>query len=216
MPAHFNIDEAEDFGDGTRALSYANDSSLSDEGDFMNEEHVSQTSSRKNRLQQQSQFKGKHREKASTLRIKNWEFDDEDDKAYQGKVVKRESVMEVEEEVEENSYSSPDEGAMEDWSDAEPFAASSEEEEEEEELEKGEEDDNEEEDSANPDILIRNFEKEDSTILMSKKDTVKLKEKATSVRNQKIIWERCLEAQIYTKRLLTTAKPVYDVVDTLK
>ncbi|RLN91115.1 hypothetical protein BBJ28_00011664 [Nothophytophthora sp. Chile5] len=197
----FNIDEAEDFDDGTRAITHA-DASSADESASDNENARLQTS-RKQRLQAAAKS-GRQREQASALRVKNWDAGLMESAEYAGKVVKR-SEMEGED--------SPDEDAMAEWSDAEPFGASESEEEEakgdddDEEEDDGDSEDQEEEDKS-AEQLIRGFEKEDSARLMGAKDSEKLVEKATHVRHQKLLWERCLETQIFTKRLLTSLKDV--------
>ncbi|KAH7479819.1 hypothetical protein PRIC1_008628 [Phytophthora ramorum] len=194
----FNIDEADDFDDGTRAVVHADAAS---DSDAEVQDATRLRSSRKQRLQAERKG-GKQREKASALRVKNW--DALESAEYAGKVVKRK-------ELTEDGLESPDEDAMAEWSDAEPFGASEDEEEEveEEEVEEEEEEESEgDEEDKSAEMLIRGFQKEDSARLMSAQDSEKVVEKAQHVRNQKIIWERCLEVQIYAKRLLTTAKDV--------
>ncbi|TMW68434.1 hypothetical protein Poli38472_005902 [Pythium oligandrum] len=207
---NFNIDEAEDFDDGTRAVSYDNDD-LKLLGSDSENENAKLSSSRKQRLQSK---KTKQKERASSLRVKNWDTGDLDDADYAGKVVKRKDVSEVQEE-EDDDEGSPDEDAMGDWSDAEPFGASDDGEGESdgEPSDFGESSDDDGDEDQDAEKLIRGFEKEDSAQLMSAKDSAKLVEKASHVRHQKIIWERCLEVQIHTKRFLTTTKTIADVED---
>uniref|UniRef100_M4C2H0 Apoptosis-antagonizing transcription factor C-terminal domain-containing protein n=1 Tax=Hyaloperonospora arabidopsidis (strain Emoy2) TaxID=559515 RepID=M4C2H0_HYAAE len=199
----FNIDEAEDFDDGTRSV-------LHDDGkpgnDAENQDSKLLCSSRKQRLQTKQQKSGQQqREPASALRVKNWDSGVLESEEYAGRVVERRDLMEDEESL--------DEDAMAEWSEAEPFGASEEESDEEETEEKvkdeGEIEESEDEDKS-AEMLIRGFQKEDSVRLMGAQDRDKVVEKATHVRNQKLIWERCLEVQIYTKRLLTTARDVAD------
>jgi protein AATF/BFR2 len=192
----FNVDEADDFDDGTRAVAHASDSaSGADSGD----ENARLTSSRRRRLAA-GRSKGVAAERASALRVQNW-----DAGAPEGRVVKRSELGMAPAEDEEDS---PDEDAMADWSDAEPFGASDQEEEEEQEQtgDDESEDGGDEEEEEDAEHLIRGFEKEDATQLMSARDREKVAEKARYVRHQKLVWERCLEVQIYTKRLLTGAK----------
>ncbi|ETL32258.1 hypothetical protein L916_15133 [Phytophthora nicotianae] len=189
----FNIDEAEDFDDGTRAVVHTDAAS---DSDGQTQSSTRLRSSRKQRLQQERKG-SKQREQASALRVKNWDAGLLESEEYAGKVVKRKDLN--------DGMESPDEDAMAEWSDAEPFGASEDEEEEEKvEEEESEEDSDDEDKSA--EMLIRGFQKEDSARLMGAQDSEKVVEKAKHVRNQKLIWERCLEVQIYTKRLLTTAK----------
>ncbi|GMF34152.1 unnamed protein product [Phytophthora fragariaefolia] len=196
----FNIDEAEDFDDGTRAVLHAG--SDSDDGDAS--EGTQLRSSRKQRLHAARQG-GKQREQASALRVKNWDAGLLESAEYAGKVVKRKE-LDADEAME-----SPDEDAMADWSDAEPFGGSDEEEEEEEEEETPQQeedssDDGSDDEDMSAEMLIRGFQKEDSARLMGAQDSDKVVDKAKHVRHQKLLWERCLEVQIYTKRLLSTAK----------
>ncbi|KAL3660064.1 hypothetical protein V7S43_014985 [Phytophthora oleae] len=190
----FNIDEAEDFDDGTRAVLHDDASDSAEEA----QDSTRLRSSRKQRLHAGSKA-GKQREQASALRVKNWDAGLMETEEYAGKVVKRKDLS--------DGMESPDEDAITQWSDAEPFGASDEEEEEDE---KNEEEDESEEESDEEDksaeMLIRGFQKEDSARLMGAQDSEKVVEKAKHVRHQKLVWERCLEVQIYTKRLLTTAK----------
>jgi protein AATF/BFR2 len=191
----FNIDEAEDFDDGTRAVVHSAAASDSDGDD---QEGNQLRSSRKQRLQSEK-LGGKPREKASALRVQNWDALESEE--YAGKVVKRKDLQDDED--------SPDEEEMAAWSDAEPFGASDEEEEEEAEQragEESEEESEEEDEDKSAEMLIRGFQKEDSARLMGAQDSEKVVEKAKHVRHQKLLWERCLETQIYTKRLLSTAK----------
>lgn len=191
----FNIDEAEDFDDGTRAVLHT-EGSDSDGGNEA-QDATRLRSSRKQRLQAERQG-GKQREQASALRVKNWDAGLMESAEYAGKVVTRKDLQ------EDEAMDSPDEDAMADWSDAEPFGASDEEDKAEEEEESEEEDSDDEDKSA--EMLIRGFQKEDSARLMGAQDSKKVVEKAKHVRHQKLLWERCLEVQIYTKRLLTSAK----------
>jgi protein AATF/BFR2 len=205
---HFNVDDAEEYDDGTRAVAYS-DNELHSDSD--NDATTTLSSSRKQRLQAESFRKTKQAsERASALRVKNWDADALESASYAGKVVKRKDVSTVD---MDEGMESPDDEAMADWSEAEPFGESEEEEEEDDTANDmgsdardsdGEDDDADGEQDA--ETLIRSFQKQDSAQLMSSKDTAKLVEKATHVRNQKLIWERCLEIQIYTKRLLTTTK----------
>ncbi|KAG7401991.1 hypothetical protein PHYBOEH_008512 [Phytophthora boehmeriae] len=198
----FNIDEAEDFDDGTRAVTHV--SSESEEGGDGNAGQL--RSSRKQRLQAGAKS-GKQREAASALRVQNWDAGLLESAEYAGKVVKRKEL---------DGAESPDEDAMAEWSDAEPFGASESEDEEQEASEKQEEsEESEEEDDEDKsaEMLIRGFQKEDSTRLMGAQDSEKVVQKAKHVRHQKLIWERCLEVQIYTKRLLTTTQEVATETD---
>ncbi|POM58883.1 Traub family protein [Phytophthora palmivora] len=189
----FNIDEAEDFDDGTRAVLH--DDAASDSDDAQDSTRL--RSSRKQRLQAERKG-GKQREQASALRVQNWDAGLLESEEYAGKVVKRKDLN--------DGVESPDEDAMAEWSDAEPFGASEEEAEEEEEEKEEESEEESDEEDKSAEMLIRGFQKEDSARLMGAQDSEKVVEKAKHVRNQKLIWERCLEVQIYTKRLLTTAK----------
>ncbi|KAF1793244.1 Apoptosis-antagonizing transcription factor, C-terminal [Phytophthora cactorum] len=169
----FNIDEAEDFDDGTRAVVHS-DAASDSEGETQSSTRL--RSSRKQRLQAESKGSGKQREQASALRVKNWDAELMESEEYAGKVVKRKDLN--------DGIESPDEDAIAEWSDAEPFGASDDEEEEEEKVEEEES----EEDNAHPWL-----QKEDSARLMGAQDSEKVVEKAKHVRNQKLIWERCLE-----------------------
>lgn len=191
----FNIDEAEDFDDGTRAIIH---SDAAFESDNETQDSTRLRSSRKQRLQ--AERKGsKQREQASALRVKNWDAGLMESEEYAGKVVKRKDLSE--------GMESPDEDAMAELSDAESFGASDNDEaEEEEEIEEVESEEESDDEDKSAEMLIRGFQKEDSARLMGAQDSEKVVEKAKHVRNQKLIWERCLEVQIYTKRLLTTAK----------
>ncbi|TYZ66418.1 hypothetical protein PybrP1_001314 [[Pythium] brassicae (nom. inval.)] len=197
---HFNVDDAEDFDDGTRARTFDG----SDDDGARSSESESE------------------RAPAPSLRVRNWEAGALDSAEYAGKVVKRRDVRAARGEADEDS---PDEDAMAAWSDAEPFGASDSEDdgdgdqqqEAESEDESNESDDggdehnNDDDDDTNDaEKLMRGFAKQDSAQLMSSKDSAKLVEKALHVRHQKILWERFLEVQIYTKRLLTTAKAAAD------
>lgn len=201
---HESIDDVEDFDDGTRAVTTYDERDHSD--GFAGDEDVNarMSSSRKSRLQS-----GKHSkapaQRASKLRVQNWDAGLMESAEYAGKVVQRKEI--ANEDEEDQAMDSPDEDAMADWSDAEPFGASGSEGEA-EEAEEAEDTDDEEEEEEDRDAeeLIRDLEKEDSAQLMSATDTAKQVEKARHVHHQKIIWERCLEVQIYTKRLLTTTK----------
>lgn len=182
---NFNVDDAEDFDDGTRALTYGDDDASSSEP----ESDV--------------------RAPAPSLRVRNWEADESAE--YAGKVVKRKEIN------GDDGDDSPDEDAMAAWSDAEPFGASDSEEgddDDEEQVDESDDDDDDDDDDdgGNKDAekLMRGFAKEDSAQLMSAKDSAKLVEKALHVRHQKILWERFLEVQIYTKRLLSTTKVATD------
>ncbi|KAE8883354.1 hypothetical protein PF005_g79 [Phytophthora fragariae] len=192
----FNIDEAEDFDDGTRAVLHAESES---DGGAEAQDATRLRSSRKQRLQAERQG-GKQREQASALRVKNWDAGVLESAEYAGKVVKRKDLQ------EDEAVDSPDEDAMAEWSDAEPFGASDDEEEEEEEVEEEESEEDSDDEDKSAETLIRGFQKEDSARLMGAQDSEKVVEKAKHVRHQKLLWERCLEVQIYTKRLLTTAK----------
>uniref|UniRef100_K3WRT7 Apoptosis-antagonizing transcription factor C-terminal domain-containing protein n=1 Tax=Globisporangium ultimum (strain ATCC 200006 / CBS 805.95 / DAOM BR144) TaxID=431595 RepID=K3WRT7_GLOUD len=210
---NFNVDDAEDFDDGTKAVTYDAELPSSDSEN----ENARLTSSRKQRIQSK---KLKQREKASSLRVKNWEADDLNSKEYAGKVVQRKQISgnqdDGEEEEDDDAMASPDEAEMEEWSEAEPFGESeSEDDAEQNKDDDDDDDDDESEDDESDDDgdkdaekLIRGFEKEDSAQLMSSKDSEKVVEKAVHVRHQKVLWERCLEVQIYTKRLLSTTKTV--------
>ncbi|CAH0490549.1 unnamed protein product [Peronospora farinosa] len=206
-PDEFNIDEAEDFDDGTRAVLDDNAVSDSDADGF---DATRLRLSRKQRLQATQVKSMKQQEKASVLRVKNWDMGLLESKEYAGQVVTRKDLKEDGE--------SPDEDAIADWSEAEPFEESESEEEgekEEEAEEESEEEEEEEEAEESNEMLIRGFQKEDSARLMGVQDSEKIVQKAKNVRNQKLIWERCLEVQIYTKRLLMTEKDVvtHDVTD---
>ncbi|KAJ0403873.1 hypothetical protein P43SY_004846 [Pythium insidiosum] len=212
---HFNIDDAEDYDDGTRAVTYDDGSDGGEMHSSDDDQNAKLSSSRKARLQS---AKRQEKERAASLRVKNWDAGLMESAEYAGKVVKRKDVTEAPEEEEDEGMASPDEDAMAEWSDAEPFGASGDEEEQSEEEEvasdaDSDEDDEEEDDDddQNTDKLLRGFEKEDAARLISSKDSAKLVEKATHVRHQKLIWERCLEVQIYTKRLLTTTKQIADL-----
>ncbi|GLD94554.1 hypothetical protein PINS_up003165 [Pythium insidiosum] len=211
---HFNIDDAEDYDDGTRAVTFGRDSDDVELVASDDDHNAKLSSSRKLRLQS---AKRQEKERAASLRVKNWDAGSLESAEYAGKVVKRKDVSEAPEEdgEEDDGMASPDEDAMAEWSDAEPFGASDEEDEHEEEEEQVDSDDDsdqdegdDDDDDQNTDKLLRGFEKEDAARLMSSKDNAKLVEKATHVRHQKLIWERCLEVQIYTKRLLTTTKQI--------
>ncbi|KAG3120726.1 hypothetical protein PI124_g1425 [Phytophthora idaei] len=191
----FNIDEAEDFDDGTRAVVHLDAASDSD-GETQSSTRL--RSSRKQRLQAESKGSGKQREQASALRVKNWDAELMESEEYAGKVVKRTDLN--------DGIESPDEDAIAEWSGAEPFGASDDEEEEEEKVEEEESEEDSDNEDKSAEMLIRGFQKEDSARLMGAQDSEKVVEKAKHVRNQKLIWERCLEVQIYTKRLMTTAK----------
>ncbi|RLN69464.1 hypothetical protein BBP00_00000326 [Phytophthora kernoviae] len=198
----FNIDEAEDFDDGTRAITHAS----SDSEDGGDNDSGRLRTSRKQRLQAGAKS-GKQREAASALRVQNWDAGLLESAEYAGKVVKRKEL---------DGMESPDEDAMAEWSDAEPFGASESEEEEEKEAgkeEESEESEDEDEEDKSAEMLIRGFQKEDSTRLMGAQDSEKVVEKANHARHQKLIWERCLEVQIYTKRLLATTKDVAHETD---
>ncbi|KAI9907514.1 hypothetical protein PsorP6_003507 [Peronosclerospora sorghi] len=200
----FNIDEAEDFDDGTRAILHTDAAADSDVETMVSTRLIS---SRKQRLQAEQSESHKQCEQASALRVKNWDAGFLESKEYAGKVVKRKDL--------EGDVESPDEDAMAGWSDAEPFGMSEEEEEiEDQEVDDGEDSERDSEDKS-AELLIRGFEKEDSARLIGAPDSVKIVEKAKHVRNQKLIWERCLEVQIYTKRLLTTTKDLvsHDLTD---
>lgn len=201
----FNVDEAEDFDDGTRAVSYASDGGESGANDSDNE-NTRLTSSRRQRLAAGRSVRTA--ERASALRVKNW-----DAGALEGKVVTR-SELGMEAAAEEAQEDSPDEDAMADWADAEPFGASDDEssEEKQEPEDKGDDEDGDDDEGGEEDAeqLIRGFEKEDAAQLMSTRDREKVVEKAQHVRHQKMVWERCLEVQIYTKRLLTATKAAAD------
>ncbi|RMX67243.1 hypothetical protein DD238_001113 [Peronospora effusa] len=203
-PDEFNIDEAEDFDDGTRAVLDDNAVSDSDADGF---DATRLRLSRKQRLQATQVKSMKQQEKASVLRVKNWDMGLLESKEYEGQVVTRKDLKEDGE--------SPDEDALAEWSEAEPFEESESEEEKEEEAEEEEEEEEVEEVEESNEMLIRGFQKEDSARLMGVQDSEKIVEKAKHVRNQKLIWERCLEVQIYTKRLLVTEKDVvtHDVTD---
>lgn len=108
----FNIDEAEDFDDGTRAVLHT-EGSDSDGGNEA-QDATRLRSSRKQRLQAERQG-GKQREQASALRVKNWDAGLMESAEYAGKVVTRKDLQ------EDEAMDSPDEDAMADWSDAEPF-----------------------------------------------------------------------------------------------
>lgn len=198
---NFNVDDAEDFDDGTKAVTYGEELGSSDSEN----ENARLSTSRKQRIQSK---KVKQREQASSLRVKNWEAGALESEEYAGKVVKRKDIAS---EDEDDAMNSPDEAEMEEWSEAEPFGESdnegdnSDDDENEEEIDDEESDDEDDEDK-DAEKLIRGFEKEDSAQLMSSRDSAKLVEKAIHVRNQKVLWERCLEVQIYTKRLLSTTK----------
>ncbi|KAF1326305.1 Apoptosis antagonizing transcription factor, partial [Globisporangium splendens] len=200
---NFNVDDAEDFDDGTKAVTYDAELPSSDSEN----ENARFTSSRKRRIQSK---KLKQREQASSLRVKNWEVDDLNSKEYAGKVVQRKQISgEQGDEEDDEAMASPDEAEMEEWSEAEPFGESDSE--DDDEQSNGNDDDDEESDDdgdKDAEKLIRGFEKEDSAQLMSSKDSEKVVEKAVHVRHQKVLWERCLEVQIYTKRLLSTTKTV--------
>lgn len=202
MAKNFNVDDAEDFDDGTKAITYDAELHSSDSEN----ENARLTSSRKQRIQSK---KVKQREQASSLRVKNWETGELDSREYAGKVVKRKEIREEQDDDGDVGMVSPDEEEMEEWSEAEPFGESESEEDEEEERDDEDEeesDDDDEDGDKDAEKLIRGFEKEDSAQLMSSKDSEKVVEKALHVRHQKIVWERCLEVQIYTKRLLSTTK----------
>ncbi|TDH73166.1 uncharacterized protein CCR75_007902 [Bremia lactucae] len=192
----FNFDKAEDFDDGTRAFVHENSASGLDA-----EPHTSMRlrSSRKHRLQVEREGPGKYSDQASALRIKNWEAEELLlSKEYAGRVVERKDLN--------DSNESPDEDAVAEWSDAKPFGTSDDEEVDEitEEDVLSEKDSESEGKSA--ETIIRGFQREDSARLMGTQDTEKVVEKAKHIRHQKIFWERCLEVQIYTKRVLTTMK----------
>ncbi|CAI5743811.1 unnamed protein product [Peronospora destructor] len=193
----FNIDTAEDFDDGTRALTH--DNAVSDSNAVVSDS-TRLCLSRKQRLQTTRHKSIQQQEKASVLRVKNWDTRQLESKEYAGQVVTRK-------DLKEDGSESPDEDAIADWSEAEPFEESESESEEEEEEGEKEKESNE--------MLIRGFQKEDSARLMDVQDSEKVAEKAKHVRNQKLIWERCLEVQIYTKRLLMTEKDAVarDVTD---
>ncbi|DAZ93555.1 TPA: hypothetical protein N0F65_006543 [Lagenidium giganteum] len=204
----FDVDAAEEYDDGTRAMTYDEDV---DASDVEANENARLASSRKQRLAAgATKLKGK--ERASALRVKNWDVDMMEEKAYAGKVVKRKDV------TAEDGFSSPDEDVMAEWSDAEPFGASDSDNDDDEAngdddaVEASEDEDSDDEVGGDQDAekLIRGFEKEDSALLMSKRDSAKIVEKAQHVRHQKMVWERCLEVQIYTKRLLTNTKTIAD------
>ncbi|GAB9473075.1 Apoptosis antagonizing transcription factor [Globisporangium polare] len=200
---NFNVDDAEDFDDGTKAVTY--DEELGSSDSENENENARLSTSRKQRIQSK---KVKQREQASSLRVKNWEAGALESEEYAGKVVKRKDIASEDEEEDDEAMNSPDEAEMEEWSEAEPFGESDSEgdandEEIDDEESEGEDDGDEDKDAEK---LIRGFEKEDSAQLMSSKDSAKLVEKALHVRNQKVLWERCLEVQIYTKRLLSTTK----------
>lgn len=201
----FNVDDAEDFDDGTKAVTYDEELGSSESEN----ENARLSTSRKQRIQSK---KVKHREQASSLRVKNWEAGALESEEYAGKVVKRKDIASEDEDDEEEdaAMNSPDEAEMEEWSEAEPFGESDSEGDANDDEEEIDEEESEEEDGGDDDKdtekLIRGFEKQDSAQLMSSKDSAKLVEKALHVRNQKILWERCLEVQIYTKRLLSTTK----------
>lgn len=198
---NFNVDDAEDFDDGTKAVTYDEELGSSDSEN----ENARLSTTRKQRIQSK---KVKQREQASSLRVKNWEAGALESEEYAGKVVKRKDIVS---EDEDDAMNSPDEAEMEEWSEAEPFGESdsegdnSDDDEDEEEIDDEESGDEDDEDK-DAEKLIRGFEKEDSAQLMNSKDSAKLVEKAIHVRNQKVLWERCLEVQIYTKRLLSTTK----------
>lgn len=204
---HESIDDVEDFDDGTRAVTTYDESDHSDNG-FAGDEDVNArlSSSRKSRLQSGKRSgKSATAQRASKLRVQNWDAGLMESAEYAGKVVQRKEI--ASEDEEDQAMDSPDEDAMAEWSDAEPFGASgSEEEADEAEEAEDTDDDDEEEEDRDAEELIRGLEKEDSAQLMSATDTAKQVEKARHVRHQKMIWERCLEVQIYTKRLLTTTK----------
>ncbi|GMF12018.1 unnamed protein product [Phytophthora lilii] len=193
----FNIDEADDFDDGTRAVLPA--AADSDAEAAAAAEAQPLRASRKQRLQ--AARPAKTRERAAALRVRNWDAGLLESEQYAGKVVTRKDL---------GGDESPDEDALAEWSDAEPFGASDEEEDEKEDEEEEEQESDSDSDSDDEDksaeMLIRNFQKEDSARLMGAQDSEKVVEKAKHVRHQKLLWERCLEVQIYTKRLLTTAK----------
>jgi hypothetical protein len=112
---NFNVDDAEDFDDGTKAVTYDAELPSSDSEN----ENARLTSSRKQRIQSK---KLKQREKASSLRVKNWEADDLNSKEYAGKVVQRKQISgnqdDGEEEEDDDAMASPDEAEMEEWSEA--------------------------------------------------------------------------------------------------
>ncbi|KAL0589704.1 hypothetical protein ABG067_002253 [Albugo candida] len=163
----FDIDAAEDYGDETSARVIYTDNTYDDADD---KDIVS-----------------------SRLRKLNWIASEQDEKEYAAKVVRRNDVV----DNEDTCLESPDEDALQNWSDAESFGSSTDAEKPEtkelEELEKPLE--------VNPE----NDPAEDNLILF-KKERELVVEKGTHVRNQKLIWERCLENQIYTKRLLSSSK----------
>lgn len=157
------------------------------------------SSSRKQRLQAESESRSKQREHASYLRVKNWDAEGiMDSKEYAGKVVKRKELR--------NGMESPDEDEMAEWSDAQPFGTSDDEKEVNEEVEKEDESEDNEDEDKRAEKLIRGFQKEDSARLMGAHDSEKVVHKANLVRKQKLFWDRCLEVQIYTKRMLNTVK----------
>lgn len=209
---HFNVDDAEDFDDGTKAVTYDNDELRS--SDESENENARLSTSRKQRIQQTNK-KTKQREQASSLRVKNWQAGALESAEYAGKVVKRKDIASETESPNDDDdagMESPDEGAMDAWSDAEPFGASDSEDGGQSEADaqddesESESDDDDDGESKDAEKLMRGFEKADSAKLMSAKDSAKVVEKALHVRHQKMLWERFLEVQIYTKRLLSTTK----------
>ncbi|CEG44759.1 apoptosis antagonizing transcription factor [Plasmopara halstedii] len=189
----FNIDHAEDFDDGTRAIVHEDASSVCED------ELASATRLGMSFKHANARDMDKQREQVSELRVKNWDAEGVmGSNEYAGKVVKRADLK--------DGMESPDEDAMAEWSDAEPFGASDDEEEQVKEGLKRDQSEDSEDEGNSVELLVRSFQKEDSARLISVQNSDKVVQKAVHVRNQKLIWERCLEAQIYTKRLLATIK----------
>nr|CCA14719.1 conserved hypothetical protein [Albugo laibachii Nc14] len=128
----------------------------------------------------------------SRLRKLNWIPSEQDEKEYAAKVVRRKGVSNVDEKCSD----SPDEDALQEWSDAESFGSSTDAEESEtKELEE-------------PQDTIADNEPLEENLNLFKKEKEVILEKGTHVRNQKLIWESCLENQIHTKRLLSSFKRI--------
>ncbi|KDO24005.1 hypothetical protein SPRG_10701 [Saprolegnia parasitica CBS 223.65] len=186
----FTVDDDE-YDDGTAAATYSGSESEADGHDDGDDDEIAMRP-------------------ASSLRVRNSNFDDADP-AYEGKVVRRTELKSDDDDDEEDL-----EREMQDeWSEGEPFAGSDGDDQSGSDLDEEEEEDESEEENEDTsavggdvDDVIRALEEEDAAVLMRSKDIETQQHKAKHVHHQKMIWERCLELQIAIKQLIATINGV--------